>query len=49
MRRGWTDADVAKVAGENLLRVLATAEQVAAKLRLTRAASESLFETGQHP
>ena len=32
MHRGWTDADVAKLAGENLLRVMGSAEQVAAKL-----------------
>jgi membrane dipeptidase len=38
MRRGWTDADVAKVAGANVLRVLAAAEQVAARLRATPAA-----------
>jgi membrane dipeptidase len=33
MRRGWTDSDVAKLAGGNLLRVMAGAEQVAAGLR----------------
>jgi len=38
MRRGWTDADVAKVAGANVLRVLEAAEQVAARRRATRAA-----------
>jgi membrane dipeptidase len=32
MRRGWSDADVAKLAGENLLRAMAAAEQVSAKL-----------------
>jgi membrane dipeptidase len=35
-RRGWTDADLAKVAGGNLLRVLAKAEEVSARLRATR-------------
>jgi membrane dipeptidase len=45
MRRGWTDADVAKVAGENLLRVLSAAEQVADRLRATRAASEAVLKT----
>ncbi len=40
MRRGWTDADVAKVAGENVLRVLADAEAVGARLRQTILASE---------
>jgi membrane dipeptidase len=29
MRRGWSDTDVAKVAGENVLRVMAQAEKVA--------------------
>ena len=33
MRRGWSDADIAKLAGENLLRTLATAEQVSARLQ----------------
>ncbi len=35
-RRGWSDADLAKVAGGNLLRVLARAEEVSARLRATR-------------
>jgi membrane dipeptidase len=39
MRRGWTDADIAKLAGENVLRVMAAAEKVAARLRAVRAAS----------
>ena len=30
MRRGWSDADIRKVAGENVLRVMARAEAVAA-------------------
>ncbi|MFY9350916.1 MAG: dipeptidase [Sphingobium sp.] len=30
MRRGWTDRDLAKLAGENVLRVMAAAEKVAA-------------------
>ena len=29
MRRGWSDADIAKLAGENILRVMAAAEKVA--------------------
>jgi membrane dipeptidase len=32
-RRGWSDTDLAKVAGENVLRVMAQAENVSAKLR----------------
>jgi len=39
MRRGWTDSDIAKLAGENLLRVMAANEQVAARLRAERSAS----------
>jgi membrane dipeptidase len=35
MRRGWSDADIAKLAGENLLRAMAAAEQVSLKLRET--------------
>jgi membrane dipeptidase len=33
MRRGWSDADIAKLAGENLLRALGTAEQVSLRLQ----------------
>ena len=33
LRRGWTDADLAKLAGGNVLRVMAEAEQVAKRLR----------------
>jgi membrane dipeptidase len=33
MRRGWSDADVAKLAGENLLRTMAAAEQVSLRLQ----------------
>jgi membrane dipeptidase len=33
MRRGWSDADIAKVAGGNVLRVMADAERVAVRLR----------------
>lgn len=49
MRRGWTDGEVAKVAGENLLRVLSDAERVAARLRNERPASEKLIEAEPHP
>jgi membrane dipeptidase len=44
MRRGWSDADVAKVAGENVLRVLADAERVSAKLRVTEVASAATVQ-----
>ncbi len=43
MRRGWTDADIAKVAGENVLRVMAAAEKVSVKLRASRPASSLMF------
>jgi membrane dipeptidase len=39
MRRGWSDVEVAKLAGENLLRVMARTEAVSAKLRQSRIAS----------
>jgi membrane dipeptidase len=41
MRRGWSDADVAKVAGENALRALAGVEATAARLQSTRAPSQA--------
>jgi membrane dipeptidase len=41
MRRGWTDADVAKLAGDNVLRVMAAAEKVAERLRAERPASDA--------
>ena len=34
-RRGWTDADLAKVAGGNVLRVMREAEAVAKQLQAT--------------
>jgi membrane dipeptidase len=49
MRRGWSDADIAKVAGENLLAVMAAAERVAARLRTEHPASEAVVETAPHP
>ena len=47
MKRGWTDADIAKLAGGNVLRVMAEAERVAAKLCETRAASGVTFSPSQ--
>jgi membrane dipeptidase len=38
-RRGWSDADLKKLAGENLLRAFTQAEAVAARLRRERAPS----------
>jgi membrane dipeptidase len=42
-RRGWSDADLKKLAGENVLRAFERAEQVAARLQQTRGASTMLF------
>ena len=36
IRRGWSDADLKKLAGENVLRALARAEQVAKRLQKER-------------
>jgi membrane dipeptidase len=33
MRRGWTDEEVAKVAGENILRVMEAVEAVSHRLQ----------------
>src|ERR1700722_15653089 len=49
MRRGWTDSDVAKLAGENLLRVMAAAEKVSAKSRAARPASSMVFAESKAP
>jgi membrane dipeptidase len=43
-RRGWSDAEMRKLAGENLLRVLAQAEAVAKKLQRERPASTKTIE-----
>jgi membrane dipeptidase len=47
MNRGWTDSDVAKLAGGNVLRAMAEAERVAATLRENRAASGMMFSTSK--
>ncbi len=49
MRRGWTNSDIAKVAGENLLRVMAAAEKVSVRLRVLRPASAMLFVESKTP
>jgi membrane dipeptidase len=43
-RRGWTDADLAKLADGNVLRVLAQAEKVAARLKKERKPSNATIE-----
>ena len=47
-RRGWTDADLAKLANGNVLRVLAQAESVSAKLRATTKPSQATIEQLDH-
>jgi membrane dipeptidase len=49
MRRGWSDADIAKLAGENVLRVMAAAEKVAVRLRVARPASNVVFAEPKAP
>jgi membrane dipeptidase len=44
LRRGYSDEDVQKVAGANILRVLRQAETVAARLRQQRPASDARIE-----
>jgi membrane dipeptidase len=44
IRRGWSDADLKKLAGENLLRVLHAAEATAARLQKTRQPSTKTIE-----
>jgi membrane dipeptidase len=43
-RRGWSDADLAKLANGNVLRILKQAEQVSAKLKQTRQPSNATIE-----
>ena len=44
IRRGWTDGDLKKLAGQNLLRVLRGAEATAARLQKTRQPSTRTIE-----
>jgi membrane dipeptidase len=44
IRRGWTDADLKKLAGENVLRVMREAEAVAKRLSASRAPSTATIE-----
>ena len=43
-RRGWSDEDLRKVAGENLLRVMQDAEAVASRLKREREPSTRTME-----
>ena len=49
LRRGWSDADIAKVAGGNILRVMAEAERVAARLQQTETPSTATIEHADAP
>jgi membrane dipeptidase len=44
LRRGWSDADVKKLADENILRVMREVEAAARRIQATRPASEALIE-----
>ncbi|HBL28271.1 MAG TPA: membrane dipeptidase [Acidobacteria bacterium] len=44
LRRGWSDGDIKKLAGENVLRVLREVETTAARLRKERPASGALIQ-----
>jgi membrane dipeptidase len=44
IRRGWSDGDLKKLAGQNLLRVLRAAEATAARLQKTRQPSTKTIE-----
>jgi membrane dipeptidase len=49
VRRGWRDEDLAKLAGGNLIRALAAAETVAARLQKERPPSLATFEGSVPP
>ena len=44
LKRGWTDAELKGLAGENVLRVFTGAERVSARLRATRPASTKTIQ-----
>ena len=44
-RRGWSESDLKKLAGENVLRAFAQAEQVSTRLRASRPPSTATIET----
>ncbi len=48
-RRGWSEADLVKLAGTNVLRALRGAEQVSARLKRERAPSTALIEEVNRP
>ncbi|MBX3133552.1 MAG: dipeptidase [Gemmatimonadaceae bacterium] len=48
-RRGWSEAELRKLAGENILRAMAQAERVAARLQRERAPSTATIEALDQP
>ena len=48
-RRGWSDADLAKLSGANLLRAMEAAEKVSARLRATELPAQVTIETLDGP
>jgi membrane dipeptidase len=48
-KRGWSEADLVKLAGANVLRALRGAEQVSARLKRERAPSTALIEETDRP
>ncbi|HSJ08702.1 MAG TPA: membrane dipeptidase, partial [Longimicrobiales bacterium] len=46
LRRGWSDGDVRKLVGENVMRAWRQAEQAAARLQRERGPSTMLFPGG---
>jgi membrane dipeptidase len=47
IRRGWSDSDLKKLAGGNVLRALRTAEETAARLQKTREPSTKMIDGGE--
>jgi membrane dipeptidase len=47
--RGWSDADLAKLANGNILRVLAESERVSTRLRKSRGPSTATIDQLDHP
>jgi membrane dipeptidase len=47
IRRGWSEADLRKLAGENVLRAFRRAEEVSKRLRATRKPSTARFTAGK--
>jgi membrane dipeptidase len=48
MHRGWSDSDIAKLAGENMMRVMTETERAASRLRGELSASEAIVAADTH-